>query len=235
MIRLGLLISAFAFVIAVIFSAYGWINTEPGAQVPVHFNPSGEVDRYGPKAEAFLFLPALLLGITFLLSIAPNIDPRGRNLRRSKPLYIVGWMIGVLALAGGQGLITWTALGGGVDGEVMARGIAVFISLLMLLVGMVIAKARPNFFAGIRTPWTLSSDLSWDKTHRMASRLFLPIGLAGLAAAFTLPPEPVVIALGAALIAKTLFLVVYSWQVWKNDPARETLSPEDADEDNPGV
>lgn len=235
MIRLGLLISAFAFVIAVIFSAYGWINTPPGAEVAVHFSLSGEVNRTGSKAEAFLFLPALLLGITFLLGIAPNIDPRGRNLRRSKPLYIVGWMIGVLALAGGQGLITWTAIGGGVDGEVLARGIAVFISLLMLLIGMVIAKARPNFFAGIRTPWTLSSDLSWDKTHRMASRLFLPIGLAGLAAAFTLPPEPVVMALGAALIATTLFLVIYSWQVWKNDPARETLSPEDADEDNSGV
>ena len=96
MIRLGLAISAFAFVLAALFSAYGWLNTEPGALVPVHFNLSGEADRYGSKAEAFLFLPFLLLGLTFLLAIAPSIDPRGKNLRRSRPLYIVGWIIGVM-------------------------------------------------------------------------------------------------------------------------------------------
>lgn len=231
MIRLGLIISAFAFVLAVIFSAYGWINTEPGAQVPVHFNLSGEADRYGSKAEAFLFLPAILLGITFLLAIAPNIDPRGKNLRRSRPVYIVGWIIGVVALAGGQGLITWTAVGGGIEGEVMARGVGVFIAAIMLLLGLVIAKARPNFFAGIRTPWTLSSDLSWDKTHRWASRIFLALGVAGLAAALLLPPEPVTIGLISALLVSTLGLVIYSFLVWKADPARETLNPDDADED----
>ena len=229
MIRLGLLISLIAFVIAAAFSAYGWLNTEPGAQVPVHFDLSGEPDRYGSKAEAFLFLPALLLGITFLLSIAPEIDPRGKNVRRSRPLYIVGWIIGVVAIAGGQGLITWTALGGGVDGAVMARSVAVFIALIMVLIGLVVAKARPNFFAGIRTPWTLSSDLSWDKTHRWASRLYLVVGLAGLAAAFTLPPEVTVIALMTGLLGATLGLVIYSWWVWKHDPARETLAPDEAD------
>ena len=231
MIRLGLIISAFAFVLAVLFSAYGWIHTEPGAQVPVHFNLSGEADRYGSRAEAFLFLPALLLGVTFLLGIAPEIDPRGKNLRRSRPMYIVGWIIGVVALAGGQGLITWTALGGGVEGEVMARGVGLFIAAIMLLLGLVIAKARPNFFAGIRTPWTLSSDLSWDKTHRWASRVFTPLGVAGLAAALLLPPEPVTIGLIATLLASTLGLVIYSFLVWKSDPARETLNPDDADED----
>lgn len=229
MIRLGLLISLVAFVIAAAFSAYGWLNTEPGAQVPVHFDLSGEPDRYGSKAEAFLFLPALLLGITFLLAIAPEIDPRGKNVRRSRPIYIVGWIIGVVAIAGGQGLITWTALGGGVDGAVMARGVAVFVSAIMLVIGTFIAKARPNFFAGIRTPWTLSSDLSWDKTHRWASRVFLVLGLAGLPSAFLLPPEPVIIALLAALAIKTLGLVIYSWWVWKHDPARETLAPDEAD------
>ncbi|WP_421788630.1 SdpI family protein [Hyphobacterium sp.] len=227
MIRLGLLISLIAFVIAAAFSAYGWLNTEPGAQVPVHFDLSGQPDRYGSKAEAFLFLPALLVGITFLLAIAPEIDPRGKNVRRSRPLYIVGWIIGVVSLAGGQGLITWTAVGGGIEGAVMARSAAVFIALIMILLGLVIAKARPNFFAGIRTPWTLSSDLSWDKTHRWASRIYLLVGLAGLAAAFLMPPEVTTFVLLAALLTTTLGLVVYSWWVWKHDPARETLTPDD--------
>lgn len=229
MIRLGLLISLIAFLIAAAFSAYGWIHTEPGAQVPVHFNLSGEADRLGSKAEAFLFLPALLLGITFLLGIAPSIDPRGGNLRRSGPIFIAGWIIGVVSLAGGQGLITWLALGGGVEGEAMARAVSIFIAAIMLLLGLFIAKARPNFFVGIRTPWTLSSDLSWDKTHRMASRVFLLFGILGLAAAFLLPPQGVTIGLLAVLLVNALGLVIYSWHVWKQDQARETLSPDEAD------
>lgn len=231
MIRLGLMISAIAFVVAALFSAYGWINTPPDAQVAVHFSLSGEVNRYGSKQEAFLFLPVLLLGITALMAIAPAIDPRGKNLRRSQPLYIAGWMIGVLAIAGGQGLITWTALGGGLEGEMMARGVGIFLALVMLLLGLFIAKARPNFFAGIRTPWTLSSDLSWDKTHRWASRVFLVFGLGGLVAAFLLPPQWVTTGLFAALMISTFGLVVYSWHVWKQDPARETLTPDDDDSD----
>ncbi|GJL96185.1 MAG: hypothetical protein DHS20C06_00020 [Hyphobacterium sp.] len=229
MIRLGLIISTFALVLTIMFSVYGWINTPEGASIPVHFNLSGEADRYGSKAEAFLFLPALLVGITFLLSIAPAIDPRGKNLRRSRPIYIVGWIIGVVALAGAQGFLTWTAIGGGVEGETMARGVGVFISGILLLVGLVIARARPNFFAGIRTPWTLTSDLSWDKTHRWASRVFTLLGLVGLVSALLLSPEPVTISLIAALLASTLGLIVYSFFVWKNDPARETLNPDDAD------
>lgn len=229
MIRLGLIISAFAFVLTAVFSVYGWINTPDGASIPVHFNLSGEADRYGSKAEAFLVMPAFLLGITFLMAIAPAIDPRGKNLRRSRPIYIVGWMIGVVALAGGQGFLTWTAVGGGLEGETMARGVGVFIAAIMLLLGLVVAKARPNFFAGIRTPWTLSSDLSWDKTHRWASRIFTLLGVAGLTSALLLPPEPVTIGLIAALLVSTLGLVVYSFLVWKRDPARETLNPDDAD------
>lgn len=229
MIRLGLMISTFAFILTAIFSAYGWINTPEGASIPVHFNLSGEADRYGSKEEAFLFMPALLLGITFLMAIAPSIDPRGKNLRRSRPIYIVGWIIGVVALAGGQGFITWTAVGGGVEGETMARGVGVFISAILLLVGLVIAKARPNFFAGIRTPWTLTSDLSWDKTHRWASRIFTLLGLAGLVSALLLPPEPATMGLIIALLVTTLGLIIYSFIIWKNDPARETLNPDDAD------
>jgi len=228
MIRIGLLITLVALAIACTFSWYGWTHTEPGAQIPVHFNIQGEADRYGSRTEAFLMMPAFLIGLAFLMSLLPMIDPRGKNIRRSRPVYLAGWIIGAAALAGGQGLITWTAVGGEPDAAVMARGVTAFVGLIMLVLGLVLGKARPNFFVGFRTPWTLSSDLSWDKTHRWAGRSFAVFGVIALAlAAFGPIPLSSILAFGS-LIGVTIILTGYSFIVWKNDPARETLNPDDA-------
>lgn len=228
MIRIGVFISLICFVIACGFSAWGWLATPEGAQVPVHFDLSGEPDRYGSKTEAFLMMPAFLLGLAFLMSIVPRIDPRGDNVRRSRPVFLAGWIIGAVVIAGAQGFITWSALGGALPPDVLARGTGLLVAGVMLILGLVIARARPNFFVGVRTPWTLSSDLSWDKTHRWASRIYLVFGTLGLVALFLLPPAQVTVALLGVLIASALGLVVYSWWVWKNDSKRETLSPDDA-------
>jgi len=229
MIRLGLMISLVCFVLTVVFSTIGWLNTPDGATVPTQVNFSGQPTTYGSKMEAFLYLPFILAGITFLLSLAPSIDPRGKNVRRSRPLYLVAWVIGMVTITGAQGLTSWLALGGELDARLFAQGLAIFIAAIMLVLGLVIARARPNFFAGIRTPWTLSSDLSWDKTHRMASRVYLVLGVLGLISAFVLPPQNVTIGLIALLLVSTLGLIIYSFIIWKNDPARETLNPDDAD------
>lgn len=228
MIRIGFFISLVCLAITCVFSAWGWMATPDGAQIPVHFDLSGNPDRFGSKSEAFLMMPAFLLGLSFLMALIPRIDPRGGNIRRSRPLFLAGWMIGAVVLMAAQGFITWTALGGALPPDVVARGTGALIAGVMIVIGLFVARARPNFFVGIRTPWTLSSDLSWDKTHRWASRLFLILGLLGAVAVFTLPAASVTLALLGLLIAVSLGLAVYSWWVWKNDPKRETLSPDDA-------
>lgn len=229
MIRIGIALSAIAFLIAAGFSWYGWVNTPPDAQIPVHFNFAGEADRYGSKAEGFLFMPALLAGLALMMAAIPAIDPRGQNARRSRPVLLVAWTIGAVALAGGQAMITLNAVGQPLGPELMARGAGAFVALTLLALGLVMAKARPNFFIGVRTPWTLSSDLAWDKTHRWAGRIYTLLGLAGLGVVLlTADPGLAVVILIGTLLAATLGLVVYSFIVWKTDPARETLSPDDA-------
>lgn len=228
MIRIGFLISLACLIAACALAAWGWMATPEGAQIPVHFGPSGEADRYGGKAEAFLWMPAFLAGLTFLMALVPKIDPRGDNLRRSRGVLVTAWIIGAVAILGAQAMTVFLALGGNIPPDVMARGVVLFIVVTSIVIGLVIARARPNFFVGVRTPWTLSSDLSWDKTHRWASRVFLGIGVLGLVAFFLLPAPTVTIGLIAAMLAGSLGLAVYSWWVWKNDPKRETLSPDDA-------
>jgi uncharacterized membrane protein len=92
----------------------------------------------------------------------------------------------------------------------------------------VLSKARPNWFAGIRTPWTLSSDKSWDITHRWGARLFMIAGLISLAALWIAPVNTGWIIMAAAVGAAAIIPIGVSYWIWRNDPERETYSAQDS-------
>jgi len=119
-------------------------------------------------------------------------------------------------------------LAGVATGPALLRWVAVLAGAFMAALGAVMGKMRPNWFMGVRTPWTLSSDLSWDKTQRLAGWFLMLTGLATMVTAFALIPRwaPVVLVGGLGVSAPVV--IVYSWMVWKNDPARETLTPDEA-------
>ena len=83
-------------------------------------------------------------------------------------------------------------------------------------------KIRPNWFVGVRTPWTLSSRRSWNKTHRLAGWLFVVMGIAIGACSFVQTPWMLAVALSLSFVSMT-WLVIYSYLIWRGDPER--LSP----------
>lgn len=207
------------------FSIWGWLATPPGAEIAVHWNAAGQPDRFGGKAEAFLLIPGLAVLMSALFAAAPHIDPRGRNLAASGPLLMTVWIgtIGVLAIV--QAALTFSALGViTADGEIVPRAVMLAVCALMVITGNALGKARPNWFVGVRTPWTLSSDRAWDATHRWAGRGFVLSGLIG--AAFTLlTPLVVAVFVFAGLVLTTAAgSVALSFLVWRRDPEREVFS-----------
>ena len=93
------------------------------------------------------------------------------------------------------------------------------LGLLFVVLGNVMGKIRPNWFVGVRTPWTLSSKKSWTKTHRLAGWLFIAMGL--LAAAWGLLQSAWMFGLMLAFDGGcVLAIVVYSYLVYRNDPLR---------------
>lgn len=226
MIRKGLFLSAPFLLVIWAMSAYGWMNVEPGAELPLHWGLDGQPDRFGSPFEALFLMPLLITGMVVLMAVLPMIDPRGNNLRRSSPAYLVSW-VGVLALVTAVHVaVVLAATGklanGGAD--VMPQLVSGGVSILLIAIGNMLGKARPNWFFGIRTPWTLSSDLSWDKTHRVTGRLMVIGGLIMLAAVVLLPVKFAFLILMVGAIGPAAFGIVYSYRVWKTDPARETHS-----------
>ena len=93
------------------------------------------------------------------------------------------------------------------------------------------SKIRPNWFVGVRTPWTLSSRRSWNQTHRLAGWLFLAMGLAVAACGFAQTSWMVAVAT-TLVIVSMVWIVVYSYVVWRDDPER--LAPAGTSPTSPG-
>jgi uncharacterized membrane protein len=94
---------------------------------------------------------------------------------------------------------------------------------MFIATGFFMSKLHSNFIFGIRTPWTLSSNLAWNKTHKLGGRLWIAQGLLFIAFSLFTSGEVWVYLLLASIIATSSILVVYSYLIWKKDPDRMDL------------
>jgi uncharacterized membrane protein len=187
-------------------------------RMPIHWNLQGEVDGYGGKFVGLLLLPLVALGLYALLLVLPRIDPGYANYRSFAGAYNLIRVTLVVFLAAIYAVTVAAAFGRAVDvGTIVTLG----AGALFVVLGSVMGKIRPNWFVGVRTPWTLSSKLSWNKTHRLAGWIF--IGLGPLVALTGILRSQwffiAALVLGGASLA---WLVVYSYLVYRTDPNRVT-------------
>jgi uncharacterized membrane protein len=234
MIRTGLIASAAG--LALTTGAWFWLaDALPinATQVPVHWGFDGVADAFASRAEAlawFALLPGASLVMTALFCLIPVIEPLRENLMRGHRAYLTAW-IGVQAmmalLAAGLALLTARSVGAAeANVDLFVRGVIAGAGVLLMFLGDAMPKTRPNFFLGVRTPWTLSSDLAWERTNRLSGRLMVLVGLWGVVAAFLLNGLALAFAVCAPLIVAVLIACAYSYFVWRADPERRRPAQE---------
>jgi uncharacterized membrane protein len=202
-------------------SLWAWPLIAADARLPVHFNLEGVADRFGSKEEALLALPLVAGALTLVFLVLPYLDPRRKNLERSAKLWNAAAIGVTLVVAALHVFLVLTALGHDLAvGNFVLPGIA---GLFMLL-GNYLGKSRSNWFAGVRTPWTMSSEYAWEKTHRWAGRLFVLTGVLTLAAWLFTTQQVAVYVMIAAIAATSLTSIVLSYIFWRNDPDRAEVN-----------
>jgi len=218
MIRKGLLFSAPILAVICAIAIYGWIKIEPGQLVPSHFNIEGEADRLMPKEQLlvmFLALPALL---TAMFAFLPQIMPRRANLDKSGGLYLSAWIGVLLVLAASEFTLVRTAVTGASPSVAF---ITVPVALLIIVVGNFMAKTRSNWLAGVRTPWTMSSEHAWKAANRTSGWLFVLVGAASLLTTGFIDAKLGVQVLVAGVVVSGVAGVVASYFAWRNDPVAQ--------------
>lgn len=204
---------------AVLFAMFlGAIITWPAAPegIPVHWNIQGEVDRYGGRFEGLLGIPLLALAVYALMLVVPRFDPGRANYAQFGAAYGTLRLALLAVLAVLYGVVLLWVWGYEVQVETV---VPLAVGTLFMVVGNLLGKVRPNWFVGIRTPWTLSSKRSWSKTHRMGGRVFIAVGLGFVAAGLLRTGWAAGLAFGL-LAAGVAWLMVYSYLVWREDPEK---------------
>ena len=208
------------FIVAAAFIASAVVYPRLPQRMPTHWELAPHPPGYMPTPNEWSdriwgawALPIFILGMWALMQILPKIDPRGSNYAKFGGAFeaiIVSIMLFMLGL---HIIILRAALGYPVA---MERVVPVGVGVLLVVIGNLLPRARPNWFVGIRTPWTLSSDRVWEKTHRIGGQVFVAGGMLIVLGSLVMPQWAHVVLLTVILLC-TATVLIYSYVEWKHE------------------
>jgi hypothetical protein len=217
-------IASILVVVAIAGAALAVWQAAPAGPMPLHFDFSGQVDRWGDRVQMALAIAltgAVAAGFALycLMFQSHGRDPDGERFT-----YGLGRIVGLAVPGFAALLLTLAAFGqlrGGENGDApFPRLMMAGMALLFLGMGAFLGRAKPNPVIGVRTYWSLRSRLAWDKSNRLAGRLFVLVGIAGLIATPVAPLPYGFHAMMIGIIASGFVAAFESWRVWRDDPNR---------------
>lgn len=216
------LIGSIALLGALAFSLMSYADLP--ARVPIHWNLRWEADGYASPFTAAVIIPTLFLLLPVLAWGLPRIDPLRRNHERHARAWWITWNATMALIAAVQTLLIASARGWPIE---VSTAAPLLVGALFVVTGNYLPQVRPNWFLGIRTPWTLSSDEVWRRTHRFGARTLVIAGLLlGISVVIAEGALRTVMSGGALLLA-VVSPVIYSYVVWKRS-GKPTRSRADA-------
>ena len=155
----------------IIYLALIWNNLPD--TVPVHWNHKGEIDRYGSKTTLLyiaLLMPLILYALFLLI---PKIDPKKQIAKMGGKFQKLRFIITVFISITTIYIIYATKTMSLFNQNFMI----LLVGGLFLIFGNYFKTISPNYFIGIRTPWTLKNETVWKETHNVGGKLWFIGGL----------------------------------------------------------
>jgi uncharacterized membrane protein len=166
-----------------IYLAFLW-NTLP-EKVPTHWNYKGEIDRWGDKYSLIRLLFLLPVLTYLLLLVIPKIDPKKRIEIMGRKYYQLKFILVLLMSTLAVAILHITVN----QSTSSPNLIYALVGILIVVMGNYFKVIQPNYFLGIRTPWTLENKEVWKSTHNFASKLWFIGGLLIIIGGIILPDE----------------------------------------------
>lgn len=174
-------------------------------KIATHFS-GGVADGWSTKLSAVVFLPVVLLVIhLFCLGVTLN-DPKKRNIGNMM-MSVIFWIVPVVSLVSNLSIYGY-ALGMDLNIDMI---VGILVGAMFLLLGNYMSKSHQNYTVGIKLPWTLNSEENWNRTHRLAGKLWIFAGILFIGNIFF---ENWLIPF-VMMIAVVLIPMVYSFLLYK--------------------
>ncbi|MDQ7235924.1 SdpI family protein [Bacillus pacificus] len=169
-------------IILILITGLAWAYAWPDLPdtMAVHWGMEG-VNGYASKFNAMLLLLGIMIFTYVLLTITPKIDPKKKNYDKfSKGYMIINYSVVVLLF-----LVNMLVIGVGLGYDIpMNSTPLILVGLLFIVIGNYLPQCKPNYFVGIKTPWTLSNEEVWRKTHRFSGKVFVVLGIIMILSVF---------------------------------------------------
>lgn len=159
--------------IAVIISSFYFYPILP-EQIAIHWNMAGEPDNWALKNTAIFLFPGIIIGMYILFLVLPMLDPKKERYNQFSKVYNIFKSLFIFFMAGIYFISNLNNIGYNISLEIW---IPFLVGILFIVIGNYMGKIKSNWFVGIKTPWTLSSEEAWNKTHRFGGKIFIFSGL----------------------------------------------------------
>jgi len=181
-----------------------------------HWNAQGQVDGYMSKFWGLFLMPIISIGLFLLFILIPKIDPLKENIEKFRK-YFDGFIVLIMTFLFYIYLLTvfWNI---GIRFN-MAQLMMPALGILFYYCGILVENAKRNWFIGIRTPWTLSNEKVWDKTHRIGGKLFKVTGIIAFLGIFF--PKYAILFVIIPVISVAVYAIIYSYFEYQ----KQTSSP----------
>lgn len=198
--------------IAVSFLIGAYLQPTMPEKMASHWDASGNVNGYSPKFWALFLMPVISAILFLAFMLIPKIDPLKENIERFRGyfdvfmLLLFGFLLYLYMLT-----LAWNL---GYRFNILQL-LAPAFGLIIYYAGVMMENAKQNWFIGVRTPWTLSSESVWNKTNRLAGRFFKVAGI--LAALGTILPKYAIPLILAPVILAAIYPIIYSYQEYQRE------------------
>lgn len=203
--------------IAIPFVYLNNIWKELPAQVPTHFDLSGQPNDWSDKTSLPFMIGAMGIGSYLLLMFIPYFDPKKKIAQMGEKYYSLRLLMSLFMSA-----LSFYLLYVSNKGTINPNLLIALIGAFYVVLGNYLQTVKPNYFIGIRTPWTLENEDTWRKTHRLAGKLWLTGGLITILIAFITKNNTLLaITFGTVTGIISIVPVVFSYIEYKKTPKDE--------------
>lgn len=209
-----LLLSLVVILLMFVVSSYVWIQIPAGEADCTNWDAAGECNEFGSKFVTIYLIPIMTASIVGLFPLLSRIESRPGNVVASRKALII---MGATMLLFSLSLHTILMLNLVGRSAEIGTYWPLLVGLVLGVLGNYLGKIQRNDFIGIRTPWTMSSELSWNKTHRLGGKLMVLLGILFMAGTITFEGDVGVYFLLGGTLLLAMVVTVYSYFIWKGD------------------